>query len=388
MCTHNADKAFLLAIAATYRKTPRAMPRPGPIRPFQEEGPMLRWYAALGFVASITAPISTIALPAYATKEKKVCAFCHVSATGGGDLTAAGTYYAKHDHTLAGYDAEGITATKPKKTGPPAFLSTWKADLPTDTRRVAIGAVAPDGKPRLITLGAGNSATIRNLTASQPAVEGTVDLGADAARFVVLKPSKDQPAVLVAPGIVAYKDGDAFVKKAAPQITGLTGEVRFVDGAECAFFFDGYQAQSWSIDPKASEPVTAGRQLVMPDQGQGVYAEAIGRLPIQLMAALGWAPEMLKTGVAGMFDPREDGKLYVWAPWQDSETSFVTVTEASALLSSPDAKPIWRSPKIAGKILDVAYGKDPKSAKLNGILVLTETGGDKKGRQIEFFALD
>jgi len=349
---------------------------------------MLRWIVSFGCIAATLAAVPAAARPEYAAKEKKTCTFCHVNATGSGDLTAAGTYYAKNDHTLAGYSADAVTTDKPKKTGPPAFQSAWKMILPAGTRRATIGAVAPDGKPRLITVGAGGTATIQNLATGTPVAEGTVDLGPDAARFVVLKPSKTQPAILVAPQVIAYREGDAYVKKAAPQIQGVTGEVRFVDGAEVVFYYDGYQAQSWSIDPKAAEPVTSGRQLVMPDQGQGVYAEAIGRLPAELISMLGWPEDVQKAGVAGMFDPREVGKLYVWTPWPVKNDAYISVLEASAILTTPDAKPVWRSPKLAGKVLDVSTGKDPKGGKVTGMLVLTATGEDGKGRQIEFFALD
>ncbi len=50
------------------------------------------------FVASI----STHAKPAYATKEKKTCTFCHTKA-GSKDLNEAGAYYKEHNHSLEGY---------------------------------------------------------------------------------------------------------------------------------------------------------------------------------------------------------------------------------------------------------------------------------------------
>jgi hypothetical protein len=42
------------------------------------------------------------AKPAYGTKEKKSCTFCHVKA-GQKDLNDAGNYYKEHNHSLEGY---------------------------------------------------------------------------------------------------------------------------------------------------------------------------------------------------------------------------------------------------------------------------------------------
>ncbi len=44
------------------------------------------------------------AKPAYASKEKKSCTFCHVKA-GSKDLNEAGNYYKEHNHSLEGYKA-------------------------------------------------------------------------------------------------------------------------------------------------------------------------------------------------------------------------------------------------------------------------------------------
>jgi hypothetical protein len=47
------------------------------------------------------------AKPAYATKEKKACTFCHAKQEAkeamAKNLTDAGKYYATHEHSLDGY---------------------------------------------------------------------------------------------------------------------------------------------------------------------------------------------------------------------------------------------------------------------------------------------
>jgi hypothetical protein len=51
-------------------------------------------------------------------------------------------------------------------------------------------------------------------------------------------------------------------------------------------------------------------------------------------------------------------------------------------------KPLWKSPKLGGKVLDMALGADPKGGTQTGLLVLTQAGEDGKGRSMEFFALE
>lgn len=60
------------------------------------------------------------ATPAYAKKEKKPCAYCHVNPQGGGKRNAAGIYYKAHNHSLVGYKpAGGAAAVKaPAKPAP------------------------------------------------------------------------------------------------------------------------------------------------------------------------------------------------------------------------------------------------------------------------------
>lgn len=42
------------------------------------------------------------AKPAYTTKEKKACTYCHVK-MGSKELTKAGEYYKTHKHSFKGY---------------------------------------------------------------------------------------------------------------------------------------------------------------------------------------------------------------------------------------------------------------------------------------------
>jgi hypothetical protein len=59
-----------------------------------------------GFVFCAT---TSFGKPAYATKEKKACTFCHAKSEPANkeamakNLNDAGKYYAAHDHSLDGY---------------------------------------------------------------------------------------------------------------------------------------------------------------------------------------------------------------------------------------------------------------------------------------------
>jgi hypothetical protein len=48
---------------------------------------------------------TTSAKPEYTKKEKKACVYCHVKA-GSAELNDAGKYYAAHNHSLEGYQAQ------------------------------------------------------------------------------------------------------------------------------------------------------------------------------------------------------------------------------------------------------------------------------------------
>ena len=57
--------------------------------------------AAIVLLAGLVgAPRSASALPAYAAKEKKACAFCHVNKAGGGERNANGKKYEAGGHTF------------------------------------------------------------------------------------------------------------------------------------------------------------------------------------------------------------------------------------------------------------------------------------------------
>ena len=345
--------------------------------------------AAAALALTLGAP-SAWAKPEYAAKEGKPCAFCHVNPNGGGERNARGKYYAAHNYSLVGLDEALITGQdEPKKSGPPAYVSLWKVtDLPAGIRRASIGYVVDEKLPRVITWGEGNKIEVHNLSGEKPVVEASAEVGPGGARMAVVRRPKSKMASIVVPGAVYVVEGGKLVKKAAPDIAGIHGVARFADGAENVFFFDGAQVLTWAVDPSAEKMLSEGREMVTPDQASGVYADVWSRLPEELMGMLGWPEEVVKSGILGMIDVRGDSKVYAWAPLARADGNYLIFVDAMQVTLGEMPKPTWQSPKLAGKVLDVASGVDPKGGKKRGLLLLLATGEDGKGRALEFMALD
>jgi len=330
------------------------------------------------------------AKPEYARKEKKACGYCHVNPNGGGDRNPRGKYYAMHNHTFDMYDEAkvmGPAGEVKKKTGDPAFKSAWKVEVPATAKRMSIADVTGDKSPRLLVLDDHNKLTIHNVSTPMPKEEASIELGDGGAKFVAGGFAKGKPGVIVVPGAVYYKDGDTYKKKALAELSDITGTVKFVDGADNFFFFGGGQPDVYAIDLTGDKALIAGKEMVAPESGGGVYASLIAHLPGEILEALHIPAEGQKAGIIGMFDPRSEGKLYAWIPWLDKEESTLKVTGMDGL-GGGEFKPVWSSPKLAGKVLDVSFGTDPRNPKQTGIFILMATGDGGKGRTVEFFALD
>jgi hypothetical protein len=334
------------------------------------------------------------AKPEYARKEKKQCGYCHTNPAGGGARNARGVFYAMHNHTFEGYDEAKVMGTAgetAKKGGTPAFKSAWKVEVPAATKRIAVGDVVGDKVTRLLVLDDHNKLTVLNVAGDMPKEEATADLGDQGSKFVVGNFAKGKPAVVAVPGAIFYRDGDSVKKKAVADLTDITGFVKFTDGTENFFFFGGGgQPDVYALDVNADKPLIAGREMVDPASGGGVYSNLVAHLPAEILGALGLPEQGQKSGIIGMFDPRNEGKLYVWVPWADNGDNTLKVTAIDGLShdGNSEFKPLWSSPKLAGKVLDASYGVDPRNAKQSGLFVLMATGEGGKGRTVEFFALD
>jgi hypothetical protein len=76
--------------------------------------------AVLAFAGALIAPPAAHALPKYAAKEKKPCAYCHVRPNGGGPRNAAGIWYGAHGHSFAGYKPGAGPKPSPKPGAKPS----------------------------------------------------------------------------------------------------------------------------------------------------------------------------------------------------------------------------------------------------------------------------
>jgi hypothetical protein len=320
---------------------------------------------------------ASYAKPEYAKKEMKDCGYCHVKPEGGGTRNDRGVYYAAHNHTFAGL--------------PPMFKSLWKLEAPAGARRVAVGNVAGEKEVRLLLLGEGDKLTVHKVTDGEAPVEDTIALGKGADKLVVGTFAKGKPAVIVVPGAVYYRNEGKYVKKEAPDLSTVTGTMFFKNGTQNFFVYEGGAPDTFSVDLAADKPLVAGESFVPPDQGGTVYSSLTARAPAEMLAGLGVPEEGQKAGTVGLFDPRGEGKMYGWIPWADKDGSnTLRVVDGAGIGPGVggDIKVLWTSPKLAGKILDVAVAADPKGSKNTGLVILMATGADGKGRTVEFFALD
>jgi hypothetical protein len=344
----------------------------------------------LGGIA-LLAPASQ-AKPEYAMREKKACGYCHVNPAGGGARNPRGVYYKMHNLTFKDYDEEKVMGTAgqaPKKSGPPAFKSAWRMDLPKEARRIAVMDLTDDKKPRLIVLGKGNTATIYKTSPTAIEKEAEVDLGKNAVQFVAGHFAKGKPGVIAAPGVIIYNEGGQYVRKETADLGEITGSVRYVDGTEQIFYFAGGQPDVYTVDLGGAKLIAPGKEMVGPEQGGGVYADLSMHPPVELLAQLQLPEEGQKTGTVGLIDPRAEGKLYVWIPWAGKEASTLRVYKMEDMMNAANVMPAWESGKLGGKILDVTTGADPTGkTKGSGMYVLQSIGLMGQDRFVEFFALD
>ena len=362
--------------------------------------------ALFGVLCLAGAGSSAEARPEYARREMKACSYCHVNPRGGGRRNSRGMYYQAHNLSFEGFSEGGSAGggntgggSSPsdtplvgsaKKTGPPAYISAWKGEAPAGTVRIGVGSLTEDESPRLITWGPTGPATIHTLGTGGLVKEATIDLGPGAKYFVVGRLAKGKPAVVVAPGLIWYRDGDKYTKKVVDYLKEVTGLARFADGLECVFSFSGTGQESWTLDNGIGKPLTEGRQLVPPEQGKGVYSELTARLSAEILANLGVPEGTQKIGVVGEVDARGNGNLYYWMPTRVGDDYFLVLANNDAISIAGQAaelKPVWKSPRL-NRILDVATGQDPKGSKRAGFFILQATGADGKGRMIEFMALN
>ncbi len=287
--------------------------------------------------------------------------------------------------------AQEKAVVEAKKAGEPAFKSSWKVDIPADTKRAAVADVIGDGKPRLLRLGADGTLTVHKLADGKPEKETSLALGKDAAKFVVGHFAKDKPPIIVAPGGTFYWDKDKFSQKPAPDAQGIYASVRMTDGSEVFIAFEkDAPPEVYTVDLSMAKVFQSGAELPQMMAEGGSIREIAPEFPRDFFEMQPFPEEIKKGGIARVFDPRMTGKLYGLFAWQATDGYYAALLGGDSLFPQPqaDAKPIWKSPKLAGKVLDIALGRDMKDAKQTGFYVLQQSGAEGKERVLEFFALN
>jgi len=337
----------------------------------------------LGFISVVAFP--AYAWPKYAEKEQKDCIYCHVSKSGG-KRNATGTYYRNHDHSFTDFaETSAVTSAQPaKKTGPPTFKEAWSVELPAATTRVTVADVFGDKKPRLLAL-AGKSISIYKSSPTLADVEKTVELSESAKCMFAFRPDVGKPSALLVPGYVVYLVSGVLTAKAVPELKDLAGVVRFADGTEQALTFKDGKLSAWSVSLDGDMKIKPGREMVMPDQAVGVYSNATIRADKDSLVQLGLPDEIAQFGAVGGIDPRGDKKLYGWVVRQTDDGDNIIVVDVS---NASNMMPVWLSPRLTGKAIDLGYGPSPKDSKATGFAALVATGDKGAKRTLVFYALD
>jgi hypothetical protein len=286
-----------------------------------------------------------------------------------------------------------VTAGHAAEDALPTLKSTWKIDLPGDTKRVAVADVTGDKTLRLLTLDGAGVLTVRKMADAAPVKEDTITLGDNADQFAVGQFAKDKPAVVVVPGAVFYRDGDKYAKKSAADIKKIMGTVRYADGVENFLVFEQAnhgEPQGYSIDLSADNPVKAGNNLPQPDQKPEIYRDISPVLPPEMLQESPFPDALKKGNILRLFFFDKTKKMYALVAWQ-ATTAHLALLNGSDLFHGPDGgelKPAWKSPALSGKILEIAFGTSLKDPKQGGVYVLEQSGDDGKGRQLEFFSIE
>lgn len=353
----------------------------------------MRLIVRTGLAAAALAVVSGAAQarPEYARKENKPCAYCHVNPAGGGARNPRGVYYAMHNHTFEGYDEAKVMGNAGggggRKAGAPTLENTWRMDLPKAAARVAVSDTTDDKKPRLLVLGDDGKLTVYKMQKASIDKEAVIDVGMGVNNFVVGHFAKGKPAVIVVPGAVYYQSGDAYARKAAPELKGFVGSVRFADGTENVFAMaPNERPKTWAIDLNGGDVAVGGRDMPSPDAGSNVYSGMSSHMPPAVISSFGLPEEARKLGAIGLVDV--GGKLYGWVPWMGEDARYIYLFDLADIHpGGGQLTPIAKTAKIDDKIMDVTLGPDPLGEGKRGLYVLNAIGQARNDRMVFFYEI-
>lgn len=366
---------------------------------------------------SLTVVSGAFARPEYARKEGVACQHCHISGspgqldrfTGQRNTTMRnerGLYYGSHNHSFAGYVESGGT-----KTMRPTFRYAWKEEFKSLTRRIAVGDVTGDGKPRLITLNEkqGDKATstleVKRWDGKAFVDEFTGDVRTTADRLAVGKfGGADRPAVILTADALWTWNGTTFTRHAAANPMAIVGSTRLQDGSERVLLapasnnVQAYRVNLTSVkqDDWLVDPIPA------PTPPKNVWGDM--HAPREFLSAMRVPDQLGAGGLYGIWYIKQANVYYLYQLDRDTSigpdpqnpgkpkitytnTYFVTFRETKT------GETMWTSPKLPGEGLDLIID-DPKGGGKPGLLVLfngttpvnATTPG--KGRTLAFFVME
>jgi hypothetical protein len=374
------------------------------------------WIAA-GLVAGPALVAS--ARPEFSRREGVACDYCHVNGspgaldqlTGrrqGAERNARGAYYGSHNHTFQGY----VEATTRPKAVYPNFRYAWKEEFTSLPRRIAVGDVTGDGKPRLVTLEEKpddkNASKLEVLRWDGKAFvsEFAADAAAAPDRLAVGKfGGSDRPAVILTSDALWSWNGTTFVRHPAPTPMAIFGSARMQDGSERVLLaptsktvlayrvnLTPVRNDDWLIDPVAA-----------PSPPKNLWGD-MHSTP-EFLSNMGVPDELGAGGMLGIWYVRKFITYFIYQIDRDSDVGpdpqhpgrpkitynnvyYVTVRDVST------GKKLWTSPRLPGEGYDIVLD-DPKGGGKPGLLVLfngttPSAGGARrtKGRTIAFFTMD
>ncbi len=298
---------------------------------------------------------------------------------------------------LIALDQTSSSSSQSSQNAKPSWSLSWTEPIASTASRIAVGNTVADGLPRIIALDADKTTlSIWKWDGSAFTQEATINGGSHADQYVVGNFTPSKPAEIVMPGRYFYWNGKKYTGFTDNDLTAITGFARFSDGTENFFYFDGSSTPAtFTIDLKSSKNwLTYGRMMSQPLPTGSDYRLLITHGSPEMLQ--NFAPaQMAQAGVLGYIDPKNDGNLYGFGGWMSTKGpnagNFLVVTDASMfgpMGMNPSAPIYWRSPKLDGKLLDIAPCLDPKDGKTKGFLVLLATGANGDSRTLQFYKLN
>lgn len=361
----------------------------------------------LAILAALTAalllPAVARARPAYAIREGRPCAYCHVNPAGGGPRNPRGLYYAQNRHSFARYDEVKVMG----RFSPPLFHEAWREILPASVRRIAVGDTQGDGRARLVLLtaeGAVRRVSVRRWTGAAWTEEFAADAPGADDRLAVGRFDGGRRALIVTSTALWQWNGTSYEKRPSTRAVSLLGTVVLASGEERLLVRDGDAFRMHRVDP--SRPGDwLGPGEAPPSAASTVFSEMKGRT--EELTRVGLPDVLAAGGIVGLWDARKTNALFFYAvqllgiveekgqpvrapdPAAASQNLVLRGQEVRLGIvdpRSPVYKFLWRSDRLPGPVLDVALS-DPRTGG-RGLIVLVDGAADGRGRTLIFYQLD